>query len=185
MVCACMCAHKHMLAQVRFDCILVLCLVMGNVLQSAEITDTRVHYYYYTFSVLRNEWAHCHVGLTTLKWDKNIHPQLDCSTNSWIKTHSKLKHYTSCVSGLTDLPVIGRVWHHRCVRYHVAVGVALHWRGSNRAGRFHLLGQLARQTGTTCKFSQQQSSPWHLNTFSTTEGWPLAVRFPETWTRAK
>lgn len=74
-------AHKHMLAQVHFDCILVLCLVISYVLQSAEIIDTRVHYYY-TFSVLRKEWAHCHVGLTTLKWDKNVYTQLDCSANS-------------------------------------------------------------------------------------------------------
>ena len=37
--------HSHR-AELCFDCALVLCFVMGHVLQSGEVADKRVNYYY-------------------------------------------------------------------------------------------------------------------------------------------
>ena len=43
-LCVSMCARA--LAKVCFDCVLVLCFVMGYMLQFGEIADKIVHYYY-------------------------------------------------------------------------------------------------------------------------------------------
>ena len=40
------CVRARALGEVCFDCVLVLCFVMGYVLQFGEIAHKRVHYYY-------------------------------------------------------------------------------------------------------------------------------------------
>ena len=40
-------ARACVLAEVCFDCVLILCFVMGYVLQFGEMAHKRVHYYYY------------------------------------------------------------------------------------------------------------------------------------------
>ena len=49
------CVHVCVCAQVCFDCVLVLCFVMGYVLQSEETAHKRVHYDYYcgTYVIMR------------------------------------------------------------------------------------------------------------------------------------
>ena len=42
-----MCVCMHIQVKVCFDCVLVLCFVLGFVLQSGEIAHKRVHCYYY------------------------------------------------------------------------------------------------------------------------------------------
>ena len=46
--CVCVCAymHAHAFDWVCFDYVLILCFVMGYVLQFGEITCKRIHYYY-------------------------------------------------------------------------------------------------------------------------------------------
>ena len=55
-MCACVCAHRSFLTA------LVLCFVMGCVLQFGELAHKRVHYYYYNAvhsNILMWSWCCC------------------------------------------------------------------------------------------------------------------------------
>ena len=45
-VCVCVCVRACTCVEVCFDCVLVLCFVMGYVLQFGKIAHRRVHFYY-------------------------------------------------------------------------------------------------------------------------------------------